>query len=66
MSRIKEKGVKLQITIPTDLFNKIEEDIKLNYTTKSMWFLRAAIHELERKEDTTRKIPVKKILDLDI
>jgi metal-responsive CopG/Arc/MetJ family transcriptional regulator len=45
-----KKSVKVQITLPEDIVQKIEEDIKESYSSKSFWFLKIINEHYEQKE----------------
>ena len=53
------KRDKVQFTLPASLVQKIEDDIKNNFTNKSLWFerlVRDYFKEFEEKENTRRNI----------
>ena len=62
---MRAKKEKIQITLPLALVEKIEEDIKNNFTSKSLWFERLICNyfsELTDRENNNRK----NIIKLDI
>ena len=60
---MKNTGIKYQITIPKELSDRIEEDLKNTYLSKSSWFVKLAREYIDNKEKNKTK---KKVLDLDI
>lgn len=59
------KKEKIQITLPISLVQKIEEDIRSKFTSKSLWFeqiVSAYFQELEGKKTDKKK----KLIELDI
>lgn len=61
MERSRPKGVKVQITLPEDIYKMVMEDIEANFMTKSSWFLKAVNNQLE----LGRINRPKKLIDLD-
>lgn len=57
----KEKKVRIQITMSENVYSRIEANMKKNFMTKSTWFLKAALAELEKVEGKE----IKKVIDLD-
>lgn len=45
---MKEKRIKVQITLPKELVDKIEEELQKTLLSKSAWFTKAALSELEK------------------
>ncbi len=58
------KSLKVQITLPKELVDKIDEDAKAGFVKRSAWFERAARMYFEN--NTERKKIRPKTLDLDI
>ena len=58
---MKKKSIKIQLTLPEEVVQKIDVEIANSFSTRSGWFLKIALEELKRKEQN-----VKKIIDLDI
>lgn len=52
---MKDKGVKYQITLPKELSEKVEIDLKETYLTKSAWFNKLAKEYLDSKDKKTKK-----------
>lgn len=60
MSSPKER---IQITLPKEILEKIDKQIVESFSTRSKWFLKVALAELQRKE---REGKPKKVIELDI
>ncbi|MDR2780929.1 MAG: type II toxin-antitoxin system HicB family antitoxin [Holosporaceae bacterium] len=58
---MRQKSVKVQLTLPEEVLKKIDENVENSFSTRSGWFLEAALEALKRKECN-----VKKIIELDI
>jgi|JI61114BRNA_FD_contig_21_1163740_length_293_multi_3_in_0_out_0_1 uncharacterized protein YwbE len=61
MKYIRPKGIKVQITVPEDIYQLIIKDMEDTFMTKSSWFLKAIHTQLEQG----RLNRPKKIIDLD-
>jgi metal-responsive CopG/Arc/MetJ family transcriptional regulator len=59
-----EKKSKIQITLPSDLIQRIEEDISETYTNKSLWFEKIVNYYFENKDKGMAKS--KKVIELEI
>lgn len=55
------RAVKFQITLPKDIAQKVEEDIKKSYSSKSFWFLKIITEHYEQREKKN-----KNFISLDI
>jgi metal-responsive CopG/Arc/MetJ family transcriptional regulator len=53
---MKDKKVKVQITLPEEIIEKIEEEIKKSYLSKSSWFLKLAQAYFEQKNKSSKKV----------
>lgn len=58
---MRTKNIKVQITLPKQIVEDIDEELKESLISRSTWFLKVAKAELEKKG-----IRNKKILKLDI
>ncbi|MBY0292250.1 MAG: hypothetical protein K2W92_03065 [Alphaproteobacteria bacterium] len=61
MKRERPKGIKVQITLPEDVYKLVIKDIEDTFMTKSSWFLKAVHTQLEQGKIERPK----KIIDLD-
>lgn len=61
MKKSRPKGVKVQITIPEDVYKQVLRDMEETFMTKSSWFLKAIHTQLEQGKLNRPK----KIIDLD-
>lgn len=61
MKRERSKGIKVQITLPEDVYKLVIKDIEDTFMTKSSWFLKAVHTQLEQGKIERPK----KIIDLD-
>ena len=61
MKKSRPKGVKVQITIPEDVYKLVLRDMEETFMTKSSWFLKAIHTQLEQGKLNRPK----KIIDLD-
>jgi uncharacterized protein YwbE len=61
MKYIRPKGIKVQITVPEDIYQLIIKDMEDTFMTKSSWFLKAIHTQLEQG----RLNRPKKIINLD-
>ncbi len=61
---MRDRGIKIQVTLTKELAELVEKEIKSSYTTKSAWFTKIITDFFEQKgrEDSTRK----KGIDLQI
>jgi metal-responsive CopG/Arc/MetJ family transcriptional regulator len=62
---MRDRGIKLQVTLKKELAEQVEQEIKTSYTTKSAWFTKIIMDFLEqknKKDDGMRK----KVIDLQI
>jgi hypothetical protein len=58
----KSKGIKVQITLPTEIVEKIEVDLKKTYLPRSDWFLKVVEEYFStQKEPSENKNPRKMI-----
>lgn len=57
MKNIKPAGVKVQITVPKDIYEIVKQDIEKNFMTTTSWFMKAIHAQLANKP--------KKVIDLD-
>jgi hypothetical protein len=60
---MKEKGIKIQITLPKELADLVEKEIEETHTTKTTWFIKITKEYFDEKNIRDRK---KKIIDLKI
>jgi metal-responsive CopG/Arc/MetJ family transcriptional regulator len=58
---MKKKTIKVQLTLPEEVMNRVDKEIARSFSTRSGWFLKIALEELKRIERN-----VKKVIDLDI
>ncbi|MBY0282096.1 MAG: hypothetical protein K2W94_08090 [Alphaproteobacteria bacterium] len=58
---MKIKKVKVQISLPIEIVNKIEEEIRDTYLTKSGWFLKVVKEHFEQNSNKKTK----KVIDLE-
>lgn len=63
--RIMDKKIKIQITLPSPLVEKIDKETQVNYTNKSRWFEKIVNFYFENKDIKEIKRN-KKIINLDI
>ena len=61
MKQDRARGVKVQITLPEDIYKLVLKDIEETFMTKSSWFLKAVHTQLEQGKLNRPK----KIIDLD-
>ena len=61
MKYIRPKGIKVQITVPEDIYQLIIKNMEDTFMTKSSWFLKAIHTQLEQG----RLNRPKKIINLD-
>jgi hypothetical protein len=54
--------IKVQITLPEEVYEEVKKDIEKNYMTASSWFLKATLAELDRLKQPGRK----KTIELNI
>lgn len=59
--RKEKNSVKLQITLPKEILETIDEELKRIFMSRSQWFLKLATEELQKK-----KKDVKKTLELKL
>jgi len=60
-----DKKTKVQIHLPADLVEKIEQDAQRNFLKKSSWFEKIA-HQYFEAIEKKSEVKGKKVLDLDI
>lgn len=61
MKKYRAKGIKVQITLPEDVYKLVLQDMEDSFMTKSSWFLKAIHTQLEQG----RLNRPKKVIDLD-
>jgi metal-responsive CopG/Arc/MetJ family transcriptional regulator len=45
----KEK-IKIQLSFPADIVRQIDEDVDITYTSRTVWFIQAALEKLEQSK----------------
>jgi hypothetical protein len=60
------KGKKVQITLPVDIVEKIEADLKKTYLPKSDWFLKIVEEYFAAQLENNNGKSSRKLIDLDI
>jgi hypothetical protein len=60
------KGKKVQITLPVDIVEKIEADLKKTYLPKSDWFLKLVVEYFSTQLENDNNKRSKKLIELDI
>lgn len=58
-----QQSVKIQITLPLEVSEKIDKEIKESYTKKSLWFLKIIEEHFNNKE---KNPALKKVIKLEI
>lgn len=53
------KKVKVQITLPQEVYEEMKKDMEQNFMSTSSWMLKATLAELERKHTNTVKKTIK-------
>jgi metal-responsive CopG/Arc/MetJ family transcriptional regulator len=61
---MRERGVKLQITLPKELAEQVDKEVKNSYTTRSALLIKVIHDFLENKAKEEQ--PRKKVLELNI
>lgn len=56
------RKVKVQITMPQEVYDAMKMDMEQNFMSASSWILKAALAELERKKTSS----VKKLIKLNV
>lgn len=62
----KGKGTKVQITLPTNVVEKIEVELKKTYLPKSDWFLKVVEEYFSAKKEKRNGKELRKRINLDI
>ena len=61
MKNVRPKGIKVQITLPENIYESVKQDMEKNFMTKSSWFLKAVHTQLEQGKINRPK----QIIDLE-
>ena len=48
MKNVRPKGIKVQITLPENIYELVQKDMEENFMTKSSWFLKVIHTHLEQ------------------
>ena len=60
-----EKRIKIQLTLPKDIVEKIEKETSENFMSMSLWFEKITRQYFEEQTKTSQSMN-KKVIELDI
>lgn len=60
-----EKRIKIQLTLPKDIFEKIEKETSDNFMSMSLWFEKVTRQYFEEQTKASQSMK-KKVIELDI
>lgn len=61
---MRERGIKIQLTVTKELADLVEKEIKNSYSTRSTWFTKLIIEHFEQKARVDPQ--KKKLLELKV